>query len=84
MRNQGRILWTICTYQRECLLDHVVNGEMRLNEAGEVARRCWEDIPHHFHHVVLDAMVIMPNHVHAILMIQSPVRATHVGATRHC
>jgi len=43
---------------------------MRLNEAGEIARRCWEDIPHHFPFVELDAFVIMPNHVHGVIVIQ--------------
>jgi len=43
---------------------------MRLNEAGETARRCWEDIPDHFPLFELDAFVVMPNHVHGIIMIQ--------------
>jgi putative transposase len=61
---------TACTWQRECLFGHVVDGEMRLNEAGEIARRCWEDIPDHFPLVESDAFVIMPNHVHGIIMIR--------------
>ena len=61
---------TICTRERECLFGHVVNGEMRLNDAGEIARRCWADIPVHFPLVELDAFVIMPNHVHGIIVIQ--------------
>ena len=65
----GAYFVTVCTYQRECLFGHVVNGEMRLNDAGEIARRCWEDIPDHFPLVELDAFVIMPNHVHGIILI---------------
>lgn len=60
---------TVCTRERECLFGHVVNGEMRLNEAGEIAQRCWENIPHHFPLVELDAFVIMPNHFHGIVVI---------------
>ncbi len=60
---------TICTWQRESLFGHVVNGEMRLNDAGDIARRCWEDIPHHFPLVELDAFAIMPNHVHGIIVV---------------
>jgi putative transposase len=43
---------------------------MRLNEAGEMARRCWEDIPTHFPYAALDAFVIMPNHIHGVIVIQ--------------
>ena len=66
----GAYFVTICTWQRECLFGHVVNGEMRLNDAGEIARRCWADIPDHFPSVKLDAFVVMPNHVHGIIVIQ--------------
>jgi REP element-mobilizing transposase RayT len=65
----GAYFVTICTRDRECLFGHMVNGEMRLNDAGEIARRCWEGIPDHFPSVELDAFVIMPNHVHGIIVI---------------
>jgi putative transposase len=65
----GAYFVTICTRDRECLFGHVVNGEIHLNEAGEVAQRCWEGIPNHFPSVELDAFVIMPNHVHGIIVI---------------
>ncbi|MGC8857437.1 MAG: transposase [Anaerolineae bacterium] len=56
----------------------VVDGEMRLNDAGRVAEQCWLDIPAHFPHVQLDAFVIMPNHVHGILWIVG--NGNNVGA----
>ena len=59
---------TICTRDRVCLFGDVVNGEMRLNETGE-PQRCWEDIPLNFPDAVLDAVVIMPNHVHGVIVI---------------
>jgi putative transposase len=65
----GAYFVTICTRDRECLFGHVVNGEMRLNEAGEIARRCWQDIPDHFPLIELDAFVLMPNHVQGIIVI---------------
>jgi putative transposase len=43
---------------------------MRLSEAGEIARRCWMDIARHFPHVALDARIMMPNHIHGIIVIQ--------------
>jgi putative transposase len=71
----GAYFVTICTKDRLCLFGEVVAGQMRLNDAGCIVRQCWSDIPNHFPHVQLDAFIIMPNHVHGILVI-----AHHVGA----
>jgi REP element-mobilizing transposase RayT len=70
----GAYFVTVCTRDRTCLFGHVVNGEMHLNEASEIAQRCWEDIPHHFPLVELDAFVVMPNHVHGVIVV--PGRGT--------
>jgi putative transposase len=51
---------------------------MRLNDAGEIARRGWEDIPRHFPLVELDAFMMMPNHMHGIIMIQGRGEASAV------
>ena len=78
----GAYFVTVCTREHACLFGHVVNGEMHLNEAGEIARRCWEDIPTHFPVVELDALVIMPNHMHGIVVIGCKGEASdcHVSA----
>lgn len=68
----GAYFVTMCTRDRACLFGHVVNGDMHLDEAGEIAQRCREDIPHHFPHAALDAMAIMPNHVHGVIVITEP------------
>jgi len=69
----GAYFVTLVTHERMPLFGEIVNGEMRLNDIGRVAERCWLDIPSHFPHVALDAFVIMPNHVHGILwIIESP------------
>ena len=44
------------------------NG-MQLNGAGKIAHQCWNDIPVHFPHVELDEFVIMPDHMHGIIVI---------------
>jgi len=53
---------------------------MVLNQYGHVAQHCWVDIPRHFPNVVLDEFVIMPNHMHGIIVL---LDANHiaVGAT---
>jgi REP element-mobilizing transposase RayT len=65
----GAYFVTLVTYNRACLFGDIVDGEMRLNDAGRIAEQCWLDIPSHFLDVELDAFVIMPNHVHGILRI---------------
>ena len=70
---------TICTHGRACLFGEVVDGETRLSEYGQIVWACWVEIPAHFPHAEMDAFVVMPNHVHGIIML---VEQTGVGA-RH-
>lgn len=77
--SQARALFvTICTNNRENLFGHIVDGAMQLNNAGQTVERCWIDIPAHFPHVELDEFVVMPNHVHGIIVLTDAV--TTVGA----
>jgi REP element-mobilizing transposase RayT len=70
---------TICVRQGECLLGEVVDGEMQRNEWVQIAWNRWHTIPDHFPHVELDAYVVMPNHVHGIIVIAGPVGAQHAA-----
>jgi hypothetical protein len=65
----GAYFVTICTAHRECFFGNVVNGEMQLSEIGKIANNHWLEIPTHFPIVFLDAFVVMPNHVHGIIII---------------
>lgn len=60
---------TIVTRHRECLFGVVVNGEVRLNKFGLVAKQQWEKLPKRFPNIKLGAFVIMPNHKHGIIVI---------------
>jgi REP element-mobilizing transposase RayT len=42
---------------------------MQFTNIGSIAHQYWCDIPHHFPFVELDAFVVMPNHVHGIIVI---------------
>ena len=65
----GAYFVTIVTHHRECLFGEIENGEMRLSRAGEIAARCWEAISAHFASVGLDLFVVMPNHLHGIIIM---------------
>lgn len=81
----GAYFVTVVTRDRAALFGEIVDGEMQLNTCGEIARTCWEEIPSHFGHVESDAFIIMPNHVHGIVMIVLDKAAGDgaVGA-QHC
>lgn len=67
---EGAYYVTIVTWRREFLFGEIVNKEMRSNQRGQIADACWREIPNHFPHVELGAYVIMPNHMHGIIVIR--------------
>jgi REP element-mobilizing transposase RayT len=74
----GAYYVTLVILGRLPLLGEVVAAEMRLNAAGRIAEACWRDLPAHFRQVALDAYVIMPNHVHGIVVISRDVGMTGI------
>jgi REP element-mobilizing transposase RayT len=76
----GAYYVTMVTHDRECLFGEVVDGEMRLNEIGRVVSQVWQRLPMHFRNIELDGFVIMPNHVHGIVVIVREL--THAGDAR--
>jgi REP element-mobilizing transposase RayT len=80
----GAYFVTICAQHRECLFGEIRDGEMVLNDAGRMAQAEWERLPQRFRLVTLDVYVVMPNHIHGILVIHTldaPVGEPPVGAT---
>jgi REP element-mobilizing transposase RayT len=65
----GAYFVTVRTHKYTLLFGQVVNGEMELNVYGRVAATYWTRIPRYFSRVKLDAFVVMPNHVHGIIVI---------------
>ena len=75
----GSYFVTICTQGRECLFGEVHDGEMRLSEYGQVVHKEWLVTALIRQEIELDAFVVMPNHVHGIVLITS-ANAQNVGA----
>jgi REP element-mobilizing transposase RayT len=75
----GAYFITICTHRRECLFGEIVNGEMRLNEFGEIVWEEWDNNAKVRKNLERDEYIVMPNHVHGILLI---LDENDVGATR--
>ena len=68
---RGLYCVTICTYGRRPLFGEIINGEMRLNDFGQIAENEWVTTPEHRPYVVLHEFVVMPNHFHGIIEIAS-------------
>jgi REP element-mobilizing transposase RayT len=62
---------TICTKNREHFFGEIRNGAIILNGAGFIVNNFWLAIPNNFPFVILDEYVIMPNHVHGIIIIDN-------------
>ena len=77
----GAYFVTVCAYQRACLFGTVADGEMYLSAAGVAVWRCWERLVTHFPQVSLDSFVVMPNHLHGIVIIDNSVLAEVANAS---
>ena len=72
----GAYFVMICAFERACAFGEVQDGEVRLSKTGEVVAACSGAIPTHFPDVDLDGFVVMPNHVHGILVLTVPTEPT--------
>ena len=70
----GGYFVTIVAQNRDCLFGEIVEGEMRLSRAGRIVQQAWMDLPNHYAAVVLDEFVIMPNHVHGVIVLMDTGR----------
>jgi len=69
----GAYFITIVTQNREHIFGEIANGELMMNENGEIAKQYWLEIPLHFPNVSLDKFLIMPNHIHGIIIINDNI-----------
>ena len=86
----GAYYVTINTFKKEHLFGKVVDGVVQLSEMGKIAQQQWCKIPNRFPNVTLDEFIIMPNHMHGIIIICdtpsvgagfTPAQITHIDQT---
>jgi putative transposase len=75
-RSAGRYAVTICTQNRDHAFGEIREKRMFFNGVGRIARTLWYSLPDRFPGICLDAFVLMPNHLHGILVIPS-AQLTH-------
>lgn len=77
----GAYFVTICTHRMLSYFGYISCGKMILSELGIVANNFWHDLPDHFAFISLDEFVIMPNHIHGIVIIEPPTAVRTLHAT---
>nr|WP_317207139.1 transposase [Flavobacterium chungbukense] len=76
----GAYFITICTQNRKHYFGEIQNNKMILSHVGIIADLLWHQIPTHHKNVELGDFVVMPNHIHGILIINKPLNnANDVG-----
>ena len=69
----GTYFVTMCTYWRKQVFGRIVgtgsDARMELTDMGRIVDECWRAIPDHFPHARLHEMQVMPDHLHAIIVL---------------
>lgn len=70
----GGYFLTICAGERKSIFGRIEKGRTLLNELGNIVQECWVAIPEHFPTAELKEFVVMPNHLHGIIVLKVGVR----------
>jgi REP element-mobilizing transposase RayT len=67
----GAYFVTLISFHTEYLFGEVKNGELLQSDIGGLIKDCWMGLPIFFEHIRLDEQVLMPNHLHGIIIIDT-------------
>lgn len=70
--NYSRNGWyfiTICSYDKKCIFGKIVHESVELTRIGKIVNVFWYEIPNHFKNAQLDTFIVMPYHIHGIIVI---------------
>ena len=59
------------------LFGEVIDCDVQLNEMGMIVQQAWDDLPTHYQGIDLDAFIVMPNHVHGIIVLADEAKTRH-------
>ncbi len=71
----GAYFFTSCALRRMCLFGDLRDNQMQLSRFGVIVQECWRQLPYHYQGVSLDAFIVMPNHVHGIILLGDSSRS---------
>src|SRR5215210_9288317 len=66
---------TVCAARRGLLFGWISDGRVVENASASIVRDCWLDLPNHYPHISLDAFVVMPDHIHGIVVLLDAIGA---------
>lgn len=64
---------------RECVFGEVINEQVNLSTLGSIVQKEWENIVKRYKNVELDQFIVMPDHLHGIIVIHDDI-SDDVGA----
>lgn len=65
----GAYFVTICTKNRIPDFGYIKKHFVSLSWAGCIVHRCWQDLPNHYPNCILDEFIVMPDHIHGIIIL---------------
>lgn len=71
--SDGAYFITICTAKHLIEFGEIVDCEVQLSENGKIANDLWLEIPNKFSFIILNEFIVMPNHIHGILIINNHI-----------
>ncbi len=71
---------TLCTGDKRKWFGTIINAEVQLSDIGSIAYKLWYEIPEHFPDITLDEFIIMPDHIHGIIIINGNLKHCVVGS----
>jgi putative transposase len=78
-RGTGSYFITICTQNREHYFGEIINGKMQLSQMGVIADILWYEMQHRAKNIELGEFVVMPNHIHGILILNEQNNKTETA-----
>lgn len=80
--SNGMYFITVCTGDRRCFFGEIVQNKMALSHVGILADVLWYEIKNHAKNIELGEFVVMPNHIHGILIVNNPDNNNENSNTR--
>ncbi len=79
----GAYFITICAKNRKHFFGEIAGETMQLSEIGEIVVKEWENTQQIRSNVEIDEWIVMPNHLHGIVIINRGIVETHCNASLH-
>ena len=76
----GPYFVTICLQDRRPRFGTILDGRLELNNAGHMVEEVWQSLASRFPSISLDAFIVMPDHVHGLLLLNNGIET---GGTPH-